>query len=80
MTWSRDAHASWRLGATLAAGQRRPIRPFIQVGDMKMTSVSDVYAAGDIVRGRGHTVTFAKSVGVMAGLALNRARASGGAS
>ena len=57
-----------------------PFGPFIQVSDMKMTSVSDVYAAGDIVRGRGHTVTFAKSVGVMAGLALNRARASGGAS
>ena len=57
-----------------------PFGPFIQVGDMKMTSVSDVYAASDITRDRGHTGTFAKSVGVMAGLALNRARASGGAS
>lgn len=57
-----------------------PFGPFIQVSDMKMTSVSDVYAAGYIVRDNGHTVTFAKSVGVMAGLALNRARASGGAS
>ncbi|WP_162783535.1 hypothetical protein [Devosia naphthalenivorans] len=47
---------------------------------MKMTSVSDVYAASDITGDRGHTGTFAKSVGVMAGLALNRARAYGGAS
>ena len=57
-----------------------PFGPLIQVGDMKMTSVSDVYAASDITRDRGHTGTFAKSVGVMAGLALNRARAFGGAS
>ena len=44
---------------------------------MKMTSVAGVYAAGDITRGGGHTVTFASADGVMAGLAMHRSLAFG---
>lgn len=54
-----------------------PFGPSIAVDDMKMTSVPEVYAAGDITRGGGHTVTFASADGVMAGLAIHRSLAFG---
>jgi thioredoxin reductase len=38
---------------------------------MKETSVSGVFAAGDIARG-AHSVTWASADGVMAGVALHR--------
>lgn len=63
-----------QLGCTLNEG---PFGPSIAVDDMKMTSVPGVYAAGDITRGGGHTVTFASADGVMAGLAMHRSLAFG---
>lgn len=63
-----------QIGCTLNQG---PFGPSIAVDDMKMTSVANVYAAGDITRGGGHTVTFASSDGVMAGLAIHRSLAFG---
>lgn len=57
-----------------------PFGPFIHVDDMKMTTVPDVFAAGDITKGGGHTVTFASADGVMAGLAIHRSLAFGAAS
>ncbi len=45
--------------------------PIIRTDAEKMTTVSGVYAAGDITRG-AHTVTFAAADGVMAGLAVHR--------
>ena len=64
-----------QLGCAIATS---PFGPFIQVDEVKMTSVADVYAAGDITRGGGHTVTFACSDGVMAALAIHRAMVSEG--
>ena len=61
-----------QIGCKLSDG---PFSPSIAVDDMKMTSVPDVFAAGDIVRGGGHTVTFASADGVMAGLAIHRSLA-----
>ena len=63
-----------QIGCELNDG---PFGPSIAVDDMKMTSVPDVFAAGDIARGGGHTVTFASSDGVMAGLAIHRSLAFG---
>lgn len=57
-----------RLDCVIEAG---PLGPMVTVDNMQMTSVSDVYAAGDITRA-GHTVTFACSDGVMAALAIHR--------
>jgi len=63
-----------QLGCKINEG---PFGPFMEVDDMKMTNVPDVYAAGDITKGGGHTVTFASADGVMAGLAIHRALAFG---
>lgn len=63
-----------QIGCTLNQG---PFGPSIAVDDMKMTSVPDVYAAGDITKGGGHTLTFASADGVMAGLAIHRSLAFG---
>ena len=52
--------------------EESPFGPFIAVDDLKMTSVPDVYAAGDITKGGGHTVTFASADGVTAGVAIHR--------
>lgn len=65
-----------QIGCKLNDG---PFGQFIAVDDMKMTSVPDVFAAGDIARGGGHTVTFASSDGVMAGVAIHRSLAFGAA-
>lgn len=64
-----------QIGCKLNEG---PFGPSIAVNDMKMTSVPGVYAAGDITKGGGHTVTFASADGVMAGLAIHRSLAFGG--
>jgi thioredoxin reductase len=63
-----------QMGCKLNEG---PFGPSIAVDDMKMTSVPDVYAAGDITKGGGHTVTFASADGVTAGLAIHRSLAFG---
>ena len=57
-----------RLGCVLEQG---PLGSVVTVDDMKATSISGVYAAGDITR-MGHTVTFACADGVMAALAIHR--------
>jgi thioredoxin reductase len=48
-----------------------PLGQIIRTDDTKMTTVPGVFAAGDITRG-AHTVTWASSDGVMAGLAVHR--------
>lgn len=57
-----------QLGCEMEDG---PSGPFIRTDAMKLTSVPDVYAAGDITRAM-HNVTFASADGVMAGTALHR--------
>lgn len=57
-----------QLGCEMEEG---PSGPFIRTDAMKLTSVPDVYAAGDITRAM-HNVTFASADGVMAGTALHR--------
>ncbi|MFG6081564.1 NAD(P)/FAD-dependent oxidoreductase [Paracoccus litorisediminis] len=61
------------LGCAVEDG---PLGPTLTVNDMKATTVSGVYAAGDITRG-GHTVAFASADGVMAALAIHRSLAFG---
>lgn len=56
-----------------------PFGPSLAVNDIQMTSVPGVYAAGDITKGGGHTVTFASADGVTAGLAIHRSLAFGAA-
>jgi thioredoxin reductase len=63
-----------QIGCKLNDG---PFGPSIVVDDLKMTSVPDVFAAGDITKGGGHKVTFASADGVMAGLAIHRSLAFG---
>jgi thioredoxin reductase len=48
-----------------------PLGQIIRTDEMKQTSVSGVFAAGDIARG-AHSVTWASADGVMAGVALHR--------
>ena len=48
-----------------------PLGKIIRTDAMKETSVSGVFAAGDIARG-AHSVTWASADGVMAGVALHR--------
>jgi thioredoxin reductase len=64
-----------QLGCELTEG---PLGVFIKVDEMKATSIPNVFAAGDVTRGGGHTVAFASADGVMAGLALHRALVFGG--
>jgi len=61
------------LGCAVEDG---PLGPTLTVDDMKATTISGIYAAGDIARG-GHTVAFASSDGVMAALAIHRSLAFG---
>ena len=57
-----------RLGCALEAG---PLGPTIVVDEMQMTSVPNVFAAGDIAR-KMHSVAFACADGVMAAIAMHR--------
>lgn len=57
-----------QLGCEMDEG---PLGPVIRTDPLKMTTVSGVYAAGDITRS-AHSVTFACADGVMAGMALHR--------
>ena len=57
-----------RLGCELDEGRFGSI---IRTDDTRMTTVSDVYAAGDIVRA-AHNVTWASADGVTAGLGVHR--------
>lgn len=57
-----------QLGCEMEEGASGPV---IRTDDQKMTTVSGVYAAGDITRSM-HNVTFASADGVTAGIALHR--------
>ena len=57
-----------QLGCEL---EETPLGPIVRVDAERMTTVSGVYAAGDITRG-AHTVTWAAADGVTAGLAVHR--------
>lgn len=57
-----------RLGCALEAG---PLGQTVTVDEMQMTSVPNVFAAGDIAR-KMHSVTFACADGVMAAVAMHR--------
>ena len=57
-----------QLGCAIEAG---PLGSTIKVNEMRMTSVANVFAAGDITR-MVHNVTFACADGVMAALAMHR--------
>lgn len=57
-----------QLGCEIETG---PLGSTIKVDQMQMTSVTDVYAAGDITR-MAHNVTFACADGVMAAMAVHR--------
>lgn len=63
-----NSQMAQQLGCEIEQG---PMGSMIKVDEMKMTTVVDVYAAGDITRG-AHTVTFAMADGVMAALAMHR--------
>lgn len=49
----------------------QPLGKVIEVDQMKMTTIEDVYAVGDIIRG-AHNVTFSLGDGVMAAMAIHR--------
>lgn len=73
--------APWRLGSNLAEQlgceiENSPMGPVIRTDNARMTSVAGVYAAGDVARAP-HTVTWAASDGVTAGVAVHRALAFG---
>lgn len=57
-----------QLGCALEEG---PLGPFIRTDGMKMTTVANVFAAGDITRAASN-ITWASSDGVMAGSAVHR--------
>lgn len=66
----------YRLNSTIAEElgceiEEAPLGRMIRTDEQRMTTVPGVFAAGDIVRG-AHTVTWACSDGVMAGIALHR--------
>lgn len=71
--WKLSSDLAERLGCAIDDGLMGPV---IRTDDMKMTSVPGVYAAGDIARAP-HTVTWAASDGVTAGLSVHRALAFG---
>lgn len=60
-----------QIGCAIEAG---PLGPMIKVDEMQMTSVPNVFAAGDITR-IAHNVTFACADGVMAAMAIHRSLA-----
>lgn len=57
-----------QLGCAIDDG---PLGPIVRTDAMKLTTVPDVWAVGDIIRGF-HNVTFAAADGVMAGTAAHR--------
>ena len=57
-----------QIGCELRNG---PVGPFIAVDGTMMTTVQDVYAAGDIARA-SHNITFACADGVAAAMAIHR--------
>ncbi len=57
-----------QLGCAIEDG---PLGPLLRTDGQQMTSISGVYAAGDITRAM-HNATFASSDGVMAGAAAHR--------
>lgn len=57
-----------QLGCEFAEG---PLGPFLPVDDMKQTSVSGVFAAGDMIT-QMHSALLASSAGMMAGVAAYR--------
>ena len=63
-----NADLAERLGCAIDEG---PVGPLIRTDANKMTTVAGVYAAGDIARAP-HSVTWAASDGVTAGIALHR--------
>jgi thioredoxin reductase len=63
-----NSEIAQRLGCELDEGRFGSI---IRTDDAKMTTVSGVYAAGDITRDV-HTVTWASADGVTAGMAVHR--------
>lgn len=48
-----------------------PLGSIVRVDEMKITTINDIYAAGDITRG-AHSITFACADGVMAAMAMHR--------
>jgi len=60
-----------QIGCAIADG---PLGPMIKVDEMQMTSVPNVFAAGDITR-IAHNVTFACADGIMAAMAIHRSLA-----
>jgi thioredoxin reductase len=63
-----NSNIARQLGCELEEG---PFGSFIRTDGTKMTSVSGVYAAGDIARA-AHNATWASADGVMAGTAVHR--------
>ena len=57
-----------RLGCEIEQG---PFGPVVKTSDFKETTVSNVFAAGDLAR-LNHSATFASADGVMAGVAAHR--------
>ena len=57
-----------QLGCEIDEG---PLGTTVRTDDTKMTSITDVYAAGDITRS-AHNITFACADGVMAAMAMHR--------
>jgi thioredoxin reductase len=49
-----------------------PFGSFVRTDAAKMTTVSGVYAAGDIARPAAHSVTLASADGVTAAMAVHR--------
>lgn len=60
-----------QIGCAIEAG---PLGPMIKVDEMQMTSMPNVFAAGDITR-IAHNVTFACADGVRAAMAIHRSLA-----
>ena len=63
-----NSEIAQQLGCELDEG---PFGPIIRTDGTKLTTVSGVYAAGDITRS-AHNVTWASADGVMAGMAVHR--------
>ena len=66
-------HLNSEIGQQLGCEtEASPLGPIIRTDLTKLTTVPQVYAAGDITRA-AHNVTWASADGVMAGMAVHRA-------